>query len=98
MRAAIFFLILLAVFAPITATANEKQANALHETEVRGISSLAPARLEDMITASVAASGVEFSTSWLDKQAVARGVFQRRFILRRAVKPSKVNLLLLRLL
>ena len=73
MRAAIFFLILLAVFAPITATANEKQANALHETEVRGISSLAPARLEDMITASVAASGVEFSTSWLDKQAVAKG-------------------------
>ncbi|MEZ8014419.1 MAG: cell wall hydrolase [Ascidiaceihabitans sp.] len=73
MRAAIFFLILLAVFAPITATANEKQANALHKTEVRGISSLAPARLEDMITASVAASGVEFSTSWLDKQAVAKG-------------------------
>lgn len=61
------------MFAPITATANEKQANALHKTEVRGISSLAPARLEDMITASVAASGVEFSTSWLDKQAVAKG-------------------------
>jgi len=73
MRAAIFFSILLAVFAPMTAAANEKQANALHKTETREISSLTPARLEDMITASVAVSGVEFSTSWLDKQAVAKG-------------------------
>lgn len=73
MRAAIFFSILLAVFAPMTATANEKQANALHKTETREISSLTPALLEDMIPASVTASGVEFSTSWLDKQAVAKG-------------------------
>ena len=73
MRVAIFFSILLAVFAPMTAAANEKQANALHKTETREISSLTPARLEDMITASVAVSGVEFSTSWLDKQAVAKG-------------------------
>lgn len=73
MRAAIFFSILLAVFAPMTAAANEKQANALHKTETREISSLTPARLEDMITASVAVNGVEFSTSWLDKQAVAKG-------------------------
>lgn len=73
MRAAIFFSILLAVFAPMTAAANEKQVNALHKTETREISSLTPARLENMITASVVASGVEFSTSWLDKQAVAKG-------------------------
>lgn len=73
MRVAIFFSILLAVFAPMTAAANEKQANALHKPETREISSLTPARLEDMITASVAVSGVEFSTSWLDKQAVAKG-------------------------
>ena len=73
MRAAIFFSVLLAVFAPILATANEKQAHALHQTEKRGLSSLAPERLQNMITAPVAASGVEFSTAWLDKQPKAKG-------------------------
>jgi spore germination cell wall hydrolase CwlJ-like protein len=73
MRAAIFFSVFLVVIAPITATANGKQAHALHQTETRGLSSLAPARLQDIVTAPAATSGVEFSTTWLDKQPKAKG-------------------------
>jgi spore germination cell wall hydrolase CwlJ-like protein len=50
----------------------------LLETETRGLSSLAPARLKDMLKAPVvkevvSAKGLEFSRSWLDAQPKAKG-------------------------
>jgi len=73
MRAAVLLSILMAFLAPPTLMANGRQANALYQTEVLGISSLTPTHLENMMVYPAAASGVEFSTAWLDKQPVAKG-------------------------
>lgn len=77
MRAAKFLKLTLpvvaAVLAPMTLQANEARIESLLKTEKSGLSSVASAKLLDLVKRPVSPSGVEFSRSWLDSQPKATG-------------------------
>lgn len=72
--------LLLALYAlsPLPAFANSEQASTLAEIEAKGLRSVGSERLEKMISASSAASNIEFSRSWLAAQPKATGGEQWR--------------------